>query len=130
MGYNLFLNYFLNMSTSISQSPFVNNFLALFRKSFTPEEIIEKISEKQIDVTDFSRIRCPLCKWQPTKSSRWFCSDSPFPENFFGGCFTSWNTFETRGLCPGCFHEWRWTTCLSCDQDSLHKDWYTNEVGK
>ncbi|MEP7039530.1 MAG: hypothetical protein ABI891_14450 [Acidobacteriota bacterium] len=115
------------MSAANSQNLIFYNFLNFFRKSYTPEEIIEKFSEKQTDETDFSRICCPLCKWQPKKSSRWFCSDSPFPENFFSGCFTSWNTFETQGLCPGCFHQWRWTTCLSCHRDSLHEDWYLKD---
>jgi len=113
-----------------SQNFLIFNFYALFRKSFPIEEIIEKVSEKQIDETDFSRILCPLCRWQPNKSSRWYCFDSPHPENFFDGCGTHWNTFETRGLCPGCQHQWRWTTCLLCSGNSLHEDWYANRSKK
>lgn len=61
------------------------------------------------------RIRCPKCAWQPKKSDRWFCSK----------CNRGvWNTFDTRGVCPVCKYEWKWTACLSCSQWSLHDDWY------
>jgi len=73
----------------------------------------------------FSRIRCPLCRWQPKPSSSWCCAD--VAENSYQGCWTNWNTFETRGKCPGCGHQWRWTACLSCHQSSLHEDWYKDE---
>ena len=38
-----------------------------------------------------------------------------------------WNTFATRGLCPGCQHQWRYTSCLECAAWSLHEDWYAAE---
>ncbi|MGI8668550.1 MAG: hypothetical protein ACR2J3_01750 [Aridibacter sp.] len=85
--------------------------------------IVEKLLE---DETDFSRIRCPHCKWQPKASSIWFCSDCDFPEYFYGGCETAWNSFNTRGKCPGCNHKWRWTSCLSCGEWALHEKWYVN----
>jgi len=69
-------------------------------------------------------IRCPLCRWRPTPSSRWACFWIETPEPFFESCGTSWNTFETRGRCPGCGHHWKWTSCLSCGEWSLHEDWY------
>jgi hypothetical protein len=72
----------------------------------------------------FSHIRCPLCAWRPTPSSTWRCLSSGTPEPFFGGCGTTWNTFATRGRCPGCSHQWQWTSCLRCAQWSLHEDWY------
>lgn len=75
------------------------------------------------------RIRCPHCKWQPQKSSRWGCMSMGAPENFRRGCGTSWNTFETHGLCPGCKHQWRYTSCLACERTSPHEDWY-EEAGK
>src|ERR1041385_5664745 len=75
---------------------------------------------------DFSTIRCPLCKWQPKESSRWYCGDCDYPEYFFEGCGTAWNSFKTRGLCPGCGHQWRWTVCLSCYGWSKHNDWYVH----
>ena len=46
------------------------------------------------------------------------------PEPPFDGCGTSWNTFLTRGRCPGCRHQWQWTSCLRCHGWSLHEDWY------
>jgi hypothetical protein len=72
----------------------------------------------------FEGIRCPLCYWRPSSSSRWTCICEGTPEPFFEGCGTVWDTFSTRGRCPGCSHQWQWTTCLRCQQASLHVDWY------
>lgn len=72
-------------------------------------------------------ICCPLCQWRPRASDRWYCGDCRHPEGFLEGCGMVWNTFETRGRCPGCCHRWRWTVCLSCHQWSLHEDWYAKE---
>ncbi len=84
--------------------------------------------ERFVDETvDYSRIRCPKCEWQPTAASRWFCADADFPEFYFNGCGTMWNTFATGGVCPGCAHRWRWTSCLSCYGCSRHKDWYVEK---
>lgn len=69
-------------------------------------------------------IRCPHCEWRPHASSRWCCSQCPIPEGFLDGCGMLWNTFETSGVCPGCRHQWRWTSCLVCGGWSLHDDWY------
>ena len=77
----------------------------------------------------FHRIRCPLCEWQPTATSVWACYSEGTPEPFFGGCGTVWNTFETKGRCPGCAHQWQWTSCLSCHGWSRHDDWYVEEPG-
>jgi hypothetical protein len=74
-----------------------------------------------------SRIRCPLCDWQPTASSVWTCESLGTPEPYFGGCGTVWNTFATRGRCPGCAHQWTWTSCPHCEQWSLHEEWYEDE---
>jgi hypothetical protein len=71
-----------------------------------------------------ARVRCPLCVWRPPESSRWCCLRTPSPEGFFGGCGTMWNTFSTRGRCPGCRYQWRWTKCLRCSGWSRHEDWY------
>jgi hypothetical protein len=97
---------------------------SLFQKTLLPRGIDQKKTESDKTETDFSRIRCPLCKWQPQKSSRWLCVNADFPEYFYEACGTSWNTFETRGRCPVCAHQWRWTTCLHCHRNSLHEDWY------
>ncbi|MBS1796282.1 MAG: hypothetical protein JSS81_20690 [Acidobacteria bacterium] len=87
------------------------------------EEILKELV-KDAGGDGFERIRCPLCRWQPTAESRWCCASSGEPENFDGGCYTVWNTFETRGRCPGCNHQWRWTICPRCHGWSLHNDWY------
>jgi hypothetical protein len=76
------------------------------------------------DEDAFERIRCPLCSWQPTPSSTWRCWGEDTPEPPFNWCRTTWNTFTTHGRCPGCQHQWRWTSCLRCHGWSLHDDWY------
>jgi hypothetical protein len=72
----------------------------------------------------FERIRCPLCEWRPTPASTWCCVGQGTPEPPFQWCGTIWNTFSTRGRCPGCAHQWKWTSCLRCGGFSLHEDWY------
>lgn len=75
----------------------------------------------------FEKIRCPLCEWRPTAASTWCCYGEDTPEPHFDWCGTQWNTFTTRGRCPGCQHQWKWTSCLGCSGWSLHEDWY--EIG-
>jgi len=60
-------------------------------------------------------IHCPRCAWRPQAEDRWMCT----PE-----CATVWNTFWTRGLCPGCAHQWHLTQCLACREHSPHRHWY------
>jgi hypothetical protein len=72
----------------------------------------------------FQRIRCPRCFWRPTRASRWSCRMGNGPEPPFDACGTIWNTFDTRGRCPGCSHQWVWTSCLRCGVPSPHEDWY------
>ncbi|HTL34210.1 MAG TPA: hypothetical protein VL326_13865 [Kofleriaceae bacterium] len=62
------------------------------------------------------KIRCPKCRWTPGKHDRWSCL-----------CGHSWNTFDTRGICPACDAAWRETQCLQCHQWSPHDDWYLDE---
>jgi hypothetical protein len=102
-------------------------FFSLFQKSLAPADATDTIDQADDEEPDQGRIRCPLCRWQPDAGSFWFCNDNAYPERFFGGCGTAWNTFDTRGLCPGCGHQWRWTGCLSCHGWSLHEDWYAND---
>ncbi len=85
-----------------------------------------------VDEEDATRgIRCPLCSWQPSPGSRWHCQGGVLtPEPEFAGCGTVWNTFSTAGRCPGCSHQWKWTSCLSCSEWSLHDDWYEGEDGR
>jgi hypothetical protein len=93
-----------------------------YKKTPEAEEILKTLQKKAN--TDFEGIRCPLCNWTPNASDRWCCTDCDAPEYFYGGCYTSWNTFETRGKCPTCAHQWIWTSCHFCHQMSLHEDWY------
>ena len=99
--------------------------IALTKRESGPgaTEIIERLRE----TTRRMRIRCPACGWQPDASSRWWCVDTASPEYFSGGCHTSWNTFDTRGRCPGCSHQWQWTCCLECSAWARHDEWYETE---
>jgi len=60
-------------------------------------------------------IRCPQCKWTPRTKSLWSCK-----------CGHHWNTFDTRGLCPGCGYQWEITGCLQCGAVSPHAEWYVD----
>jgi hypothetical protein len=102
----------------------------LFQKSRMPEEIIDEAFQLNDTDSEFSRIRCPLCQWQPNSSSLWECVDCDQPEYFYNACGMVWNTFSTHGHCPGCGHQWRWTSCLNCWEWSLHEDWYMKENGR
>ena len=62
------------------------------------------------------RIRCPLCGWTPRSEDRWMCT-----------CLHAWNTFDTRGRCPGCGQQWLHTQCLHCGAWSPHDEWYADE---
>jgi len=99
----------------------------LLKKKLITEDVTKDSSKLDVEKSDFKRIRCPLCKWQPRESSRWYCGDCDYPEFFFDGCGASWNTFATHGVCPQCKHQWRWTSCLYCGEWSLHKDWYETD---
>ena len=101
----------------------------LLKKNPAPEHIID-IDRRLEDEDAFEQIRCPLCTWQPAPSSLWSCYVDGTPEISFKGCGTTWNTFATRGRCPGCAHQWRWTKCLRCAGWSLHDDWYEDSRGR
>jgi len=100
----------------------------LFQEKLTVKNPRRTNTAKTKDDPDFSRIRCPLCKWQPKPSHRWFCAPCGHPEYFADGCGASWNTFSTRGRCPGCEHQWRWTACLNCAGWSRHDAWYEEQA--
>ncbi|MEW6737174.1 MAG: hypothetical protein AB1489_38170 [Acidobacteriota bacterium] len=101
---------------------------SLFQKGSIPEKTTDSTTQLDDEAPDFSRIRCPLCQWQPTALSRWCCANCKHPEHFFNACGTVWNTFSTAGQCPGCGHQWRWTACLYCGGWSLHEAWYTKKT--
>jgi hypothetical protein len=64
-------------------------------------------------------IRCPQCKWTPRAKHLWSCR-----------CGHNWNTFDTRGLCPGCGHQWEITGCLQCGAVSPHPEWYVDQASE
>ena len=99
-------------------------FFLFFRKTPSTEKFLIEGRQKDSDKTDFGRIRCPICRWKPSASSLWYCTDAGYPHYFYKGCGTAWNTFDTRGRCPGCGHQWKWTDCLRCYSCSPHEDWY------
>jgi hypothetical protein len=103
---------------------------ALVFMLFQPSSPQETINPDEIESDEEKRyqgIRCPECKWKPNATSLWYCGDCVYPEGFFDGCGMEWNTFDTGGKCPGCGHQWRWTSCLSCFVWSRHDDWYADE---
>jgi hypothetical protein len=89
-------------------------------------EIVKTETADPTRPTSAPRIRCPKCRWQPERASTWVCWSGPGPEPPFASCGTAWHTFDTGGRCPGCGHQWQWTTCLSCGEWSPHLDWYEN----
>lgn len=102
--------------------------VSFYRRSLTPEEASAgTLEESEEDDAYEGRVRCPLCGWRPDASSLWLCDDCDHPEYFYDGCGCEWNTFDTGGLCPGCGHRWRWTSCLYCEGWSLHEDWYATD---
>ena len=94
-------------------------------KRQTQDDVRIDTADQEKDGDGTFRIRCPLCFWQPSASSRWTCQcGGGTPEPPFDACGTVWNTFDTRGKCPGCAHQWIWTTCLHCQVSSRHEEWY------
>ena len=96
--------------------------LNFFKQTRIADDIITKILRD--DAERRNAIRFPRCGWHPSASSRWTCNAEQTPEPVFHGCGTVWNTFDTRGRCPGCQHHWQWTSCLSCGEWLPHLEWY------
>jgi len=95
----------------------------LLKESRRLDEVITTRFESSED-EGLNGISCPLCSWRPSAEDTWGCQSQDTPEPPFQSCGTAWNTFSTRGKCPGCAHQWRWTSCLRCGQWSLHEEWY------
>ena len=64
---------------------------------------------------DKAQIHCPHCEWRPAPETRWVCVPS---------CATTFHTFWTRALCPGCGVKWPKTACHACGRWSPHEAWY------
>lgn len=94
--------------------------LELLKKHSPHEEqtVLEQVPElKRAPPKDpYQGIRCPRCQWRPVAESRWYCGR--------GECRCVWNTFDTRGRCPACSHQWLDTACLQCHRWSPHEEWY------
>ena len=98
--------------------------MLLLRRSDPSRDLPGVVPFDDANVREGQRVRCPKCLWQPASSDRWMCVSQGAPEYFELGCGTAWNTFETQGVCPGCQHQWQWTSCFACDQWSPHEEWY------
>jgi hypothetical protein len=59
-------------------------------------------------------VRCPRCGWIPKPVHQWACES----------CGHTWDTFETRGICPSCRHKETSTQCMACEAYSPHEEWY------
>jgi hypothetical protein len=70
-----------------------------------PESDAPSVAEKQ-------EHSCPRCGWVPSDADVWSCD-----------CGQKWNTFSTRGRCPGCGKTWDTTWCLACEKPSDYRDW-------
>jgi hypothetical protein len=97
----------------------------LFRRESDDDTVTTPVIDE--GEADSAKIRCPHCRWRPSRLSLWTCWDCDYPEYFYDGCGTDWNTFETSGQCPGCSHQWIWTSCLQCGGWAKHEDWYASE---
>jgi hypothetical protein len=62
-----------------------------------------------------AEIYCPHCEWRPQPEDRWMCAHP---------CGAVWNTFWTRGVCPGCGVKWPQTQCNVCGEWAAHEAWY------
>ena len=88
-------------------------------------------AEEPREKSGSSRVRCPKCQWRPDRNTTWTCTPMGHPEYYVNGaCGHSWNTFDTRGRCPGCRHQWKNTMCLACGELSPHKAWYEPVAGQ
>ena len=93
-------------------------------------ERFKDLSADDDQKTGGGRIRCPRCGWTPRSGDRWLCTctlDSSLYKRGMCTCGHAWNTFDTRGRCPGCGRRWLHTQCLSCGAWSPHLEWYAEE---
>ena len=85
------------------------------------EDIVQEAEETVTESHLPPRIRCPKCGWEADGQAHWTCTRRMDDGSM---CETTWNTFETHGVCPGCHWEWRDTACPRCFKWSPHEDWY------
>ena len=85
----------------------------LLRKHEPTRVRVPDVDERPVRGAGGAQIRCPRCAWEPGPDDRWTCS-----------CLHTWNTFDTRGVCPACTRRWLETQCLRCLVWSPHDAWY------
>jgi Zn-dependent protease len=61
---------------------------------------------------------CPSCRTAPPVGAFWKCNN----------CSTSFDTFQTGGVCPQCSASFPLTTCLDCRQKSPIAEWQPGYV--
>jgi Zn-dependent protease len=61
---------------------------------------------------------CPWCKAAPPMGDFWTC----------GQCKQSFDTFQTRGVCPQCAAQFAVTRCLDCGHPNAMNDWMVAAV--
>jgi hypothetical protein len=83
-----------------------------------PRLLFKETEKQRGSSTRGRKIRCPRCGFEPRKHDRWHCV-----------CGHSWNTFDTRGVCPGCDATWKETACPRCHLWSDHEAWYVDSDG-
>lgn len=98
------LDAYLCCSRENRHSPRIQAFLAYLNKDEP---------DSGLDVAMDTHVACPKCSWQPLKSTIWTCT-----------CGHKWNTFDSKGVCPGCKRNWAQTECRKCRTVSAHEAWY------
>jgi hypothetical protein len=93
--------------------PQLGSFSAFRPSKAPPQRHLSGAELEKIFGPELPGIRCPKCQWKPRAKVLWSCK-----------CGHHWNTFDTRGLCPGCGHQWELTGCLQCGAMSPHLEWY------
>ena len=93
--------------------PQLGSFSAFRRSKAPPQRRPSAAQLEKMFGPELPGIRCPKCHWKPRARVLWSCK-----------CGHHWNTFDTRGLCPGCSHQWEITACFQCGAESPHRDWY------
>jgi hypothetical protein len=93
--------------------PQLGSFSAFRPSKPPPQRRLSAAEIEKIFGPELPGIRCPKCRWKPRTEYRWSCK-----------CEHQWNTFDTRGLCPGCGYQWESTACPQCGEMSPHSEWY------
>jgi hypothetical protein len=93
--------------------PQLGHFSAFRPSKAPPQRTLSAAELEKIFGPELAGIRCPRCQWKPRAKVLWSCK-----------CGHHWNTFDTRGVCPGCTYQWELTECLHCGATSPHLEWY------